>query len=64
LLGFIISFGSAFFLEYFDHSINTVDDARNALGVPIIAAIPNLPGGLAGGSKGKTGAEFEKIKID
>jgi polysaccharide biosynthesis transport protein len=64
LLGLVISFGSAFFLEYFDHSINTVDDARHALGVPIIASIPDLPGGLSGSSKNKPGTEFEKMKID
>ena len=42
LLGIIVSFGTAFFLEYFDHSVNTIEDAQNCLGLPILAAIPDF----------------------
>ncbi len=42
LLGLIVSFGFAFFLEYFDHSVNTVEDAQHCLGLPILAAIPDF----------------------
>ncbi len=42
LLGLVVSFGFAFFLEYFDHSVNTVEDAQNCLGLPILAAIPDF----------------------
>jgi len=39
VLGVIVSLGVAFFVEYFDHSVNTVEDAQNCLGLPILAAI-------------------------
>jgi len=42
LLGLIFSFGFAFFLEYFDHSVNTPEDAQHCLGLPILASIPDL----------------------
>lgn len=40
VLAFIVAFGSAFFVEYFDHSVNTVEDAQHCLGLPILAVIP------------------------
>lgn len=42
LLGIFISFGVAFFQEYFDHSVNTVEDAQHCLGLPILAAIADF----------------------
>ena len=42
LLGLIVAFGFACFLEYFDHSVNTVEDAQHCLGLPILAAIPDF----------------------
>ena len=42
LLGLIVSLGFAFFLEYFDHSVNTAEDAQNCLGLPILAVIPDF----------------------
>ncbi len=42
VLGIFVSFGFAFFLEYFDHSVNTVEDAHHCLGLPILAAIPDF----------------------
>ncbi len=39
VLGVIVSLGVGFFVEYFDHSVNTVEDAQNCLGLPILAAI-------------------------
>ena len=44
-LGFIfalfVAFGSAFFLEYFDHSVNTAEDVQHCLGLPLLAIIPD-----------------------
>lgn len=42
LLGLVVSFGVAFFMEYFDRSLNTAADAEYCLGVPVIAAISDF----------------------
>ncbi len=42
VLGIMISLGGAFFIEMFDHSVNTVEDAQHCLGLPILAAIPDF----------------------
>jgi len=42
ILGVIVSLGCAFFIEMFDHSVNTVEDAQHCLGLPILAAIPDF----------------------
>ncbi len=42
VLGLVVSFGVAFFMEYFDHSVNSVEDAQNCLGLPILAAISDF----------------------
>jgi polysaccharide biosynthesis transport protein len=42
LLGVVVSIGLAFFLEYFDHSVNTAEDAQNCLGLPILAQIKDF----------------------
>ncbi|MBN1543400.1 hypothetical protein JW992_14770 [candidate division KSB1 bacterium] len=43
LLALVVSLGTAFFVEYFDHSVNSVEDAHYCLGLPILAAIPEFP---------------------
>lgn len=42
LLGVVVSFGFALFIESFDHSLNTAEDAQNALGLPILASISEI----------------------
>ena len=42
ILGFVVSFGFAFFIEYFDHSVNSVEDAQYCLGLPILASISDF----------------------
>jgi uncharacterized protein involved in exopolysaccharide biosynthesis len=42
VLGAILAFGVAFFIEYFDHSVNTAEDAQQCLGLPILATIPEF----------------------
>ena len=42
VLGTVISLGTAFFIEYFDHSVNTVEDAQYCLGLPILASISDV----------------------
>ncbi|OPZ80962.1 MAG: hypothetical protein BWY77_00854 [bacterium ADurb.Bin431] len=59
LLGLVVALGVAFFMEYFDHSVNSADDVHNCLGLPILATIgdfktpmgkqnPSRPGDEAG----------------
>jgi len=43
LLGFIFSLIIAFYVEYTDTSLKTVDDARRRLTLPIFGIIPQLP---------------------
>ena len=42
MLGFIVSFGAAFFVEYFDHSVHTAEDAQYCLGIPVLATIQDV----------------------
>lgn len=42
LVGLMLAFGIAFFMEYFDHSVNTVEDAQHCLQIPILASIPDF----------------------
>ncbi|MBD3384458.1 hypothetical protein GF407_05965 [candidate division KSB1 bacterium] len=46
LLGFlvalVVAFGLSFFVEYFDHSLNTAEDAQNCLGLPLLATISDI----------------------
>lgn len=57
LLGSVISIGFAFFLEYFDHSVNTAEDAQNCLGLPILAQIKDFEG-----KKGNAAEKSESSK--
>lgn len=40
VLGLILGLGFAFFLEYLDTSVKTLDDVERYLGVPVLAVIP------------------------
>ncbi len=40
LVGLGVGIGLAFFLEYLDTSVKTMDDVENLLGVPVLAIIP------------------------
>ena len=40
LIGLMIGVGLAFFLEYLDTSVKTMEDVENLLGVPVLAVIP------------------------
>src|SRR5678815_2186372 len=40
LVGLILGIGLAFFIEYLDTSIKTMDDIETLLGVPVLAIIP------------------------
>ena len=42
MLGFIVSFGVGFFVEYFDHSVHTAEDAHYCLGIPVLATIQDV----------------------
>jgi tyrosine-protein kinase Etk/Wzc len=49
LLGFILSLIFAFYTEYTDTSLKTVEDARRRLTLPIFGIIPQLPHGTTNG---------------
>jgi capsular exopolysaccharide synthesis family protein len=40
VIGLIVGLGLAFFIEYLDTSVKTMDDVENLLGVPVLAIIP------------------------
>ena len=40
LLGLIVGVGLAFFIEYLDTSVKTMDDVETMLGVPVLAIVP------------------------
>jgi len=42
MLGLVFAFGIAFFIEYFDHSVYTVEDAQVCLNVPVLAVIQDV----------------------
>lgn len=40
LVGLVVGLGLAFFIEYLDTSVKTMEDVENLLGVPVLAIIP------------------------
>jgi capsular exopolysaccharide synthesis family protein len=40
LVGLVVGIGLAFFIEYLDTSVKTMDDVESLLGVPVLAVIP------------------------
>jgi polysaccharide biosynthesis transport protein len=46
LVGLVIGIGLAFFIEYLDTSVKTMDDVEGLLGVPVLAIIPKNIGVL------------------
>ncbi len=47
LVGLVLGIGLAFFIEYLDTSVKTMDDVETLLGVPVLAIIPQNIGLLA-----------------
>jgi capsular exopolysaccharide synthesis family protein len=46
MLGLIVGVGLAFFIEYLDTSVKTIDDVEKALGSPVLGVIPQNVGYL------------------
>ena len=46
IIGLMFGFGVAFFLEYLDTSVRTMDDLEKTLGVPVLAVVPKGVGTL------------------
>lgn len=44
LFGLALGIGLAFFLEYLDDTIKNADEAKRAMGLPLLATIPHIPG--------------------
>ena len=42
LLALILSVTAAFFVEYFDYSVHTAEDAQHCLGLPLLATIHDV----------------------
>jgi len=61
LVGLVIGIGLAFFIEYLDTSVKTMDDVESVLGVPVLAIIPQNVG-LLHKSQGDT-ADAEAYRI-
>src|SRR5436305_15292381 len=46
IVGLIVGVGLAFFIEYLDTSVNTIDDVERALQAPVLGVIPQNVGSL------------------
>ena len=46
LVGLVVGVGLAFFIEYLDTSVKTIDDVEQALGAPVLWVIPQNVGSL------------------
>src|SRR5436853_6886523 len=46
IVGLIMGFGLAFFIEYLDTSVKTIDDVERALQAPVLGVIPQNVGSL------------------
>src|SRR5213076_2261099 len=46
VVGLIMGFGLAFFIEYLDTSVKTIDDVERALQAPVLGVIPQNVGSL------------------
>ncbi len=62
LLGFILSLIFAFYTEYTDTSLKTVEDARRRLTLPIFGIIPQLPHSEANGHPKRELITVEDLK--
>jgi capsular exopolysaccharide synthesis family protein len=47
IVGLLFGFGLAFFLEYLDTSVKSMDEVEKHLGIPVLAVVPNGVGVLA-----------------
>lgn len=46
IVGLVMGFGLAFFIEYLDTSVKTIDDVERALSAPVLGVIPQNVGSL------------------
>ena len=46
LLGLLVGVGMAFFVEYLDTSVKTIDDVERALQAPVLGVIPQNVGNI------------------
>jgi capsular exopolysaccharide synthesis family protein len=46
VVGLLMGFGLAFFIEYLDTSVKTIDDVEKSLGAPVLGVIPQNVGAL------------------
>jgi hypothetical protein len=44
IIGLVVGIGLAFFIEYLDTSVKTIDDVERALGAPVLGVIPQNVG--------------------
>ena len=63
LIGLIVGVGLAFFIEYLDTSVKTLEDVEKFLGVPVLAVIPKNVGLLLKHDGGEESADAEAFRI-
>jgi len=61
IVGLITALGLAFFIEYLDTSVKTLEEVENYLGVPVLAVVPNGISNL--GDVGSETADAEAYRI-
>ena len=62
LVGLIVGTGLAFFIEYLDTSVKTMDDVEKFLGVPVLAVVPKKVG-LLFNHDGEESPDAEAFRI-
>jgi succinoglycan biosynthesis transport protein ExoP len=61
IIGLLFGFGLAFFLEYLDTSVKSMDEVEKHLGIPVLAVVPKGVGVLAHASGMTPDAEAYRI---
>src|SRR2546430_3068952 len=57
IVGLIVGVGLAFFIEYLDTSVKTIDDVERALQSPVLGVIPQNVGSLLRSEERRVGKE-------
>ncbi len=61
IFGLMIGIGMAFFIEYLDTSVKTIDDVEHALGAPVLGVIPQNVGSLLNEGNDSPHAEAYRV---
>lgn len=65
IFGILLGIGLAFFIEYLDTSVKTIDDVEQALGAPVLGVIPQEVGSmLAEGAEGPHAEAYRVLRTN